>query len=196
MFGSLWKHARILSMHMPARIHTWSRWKIVSGNEFIMNDSICMVKKISSNLQRMLTNVPHKMCAPVQMQSAQMFAEAIVAHINAVRRTTWMILRIESKMFKWYENQKNNYLLKKIYSSRCKRISLTCEQGDMECYRRPASITYHFITLVSNMSLPPTGRVLFTYKGPSWYENIDFDMKILHAQAPANIRRVSDKYFR
>lgn len=91
---------------------------------------------------------------------------------------------------------KNQYLHTQIYSSRCKRISLTCEQGDMECYRRPASITYHFITLVSNMSLPPTGRVLFTYKGPSWYENIDFDMKILHAQAPANIRRVSDKYFR
>lgn len=66
----------------------------------------------------------------------------------------------------------------------------------MECYRRPASITFHFITLVSNMILPPTGRVLFTYKGPSWYENIDFDMKIAHVQATSNIQRASEKFFR
>lgn len=66
----------------------------------------------------------------------------------------------------------------------------------MECYRRPASITFHFITLVSNMILPPTGRVLFTYKGPSWYQNIDFDMKINHAQAPGNVRRGDEKFFR
>lgn len=46
------------------------------------------------------------------------------------------------------------------------------------------------------MSLPPTGRVLFTYKGPSWYENIDFDMKIVHTQAQGNVRRVSDQFFR
>lgn len=82
-----------------------------------------------------------------------------------------------------------------FFSSRCKRISLTCDQGDMECYRRPASITFHFITLVSNMILPPTGRVLFTYKGPSWYENIDFDMKIVHVAA-SNIERANEKFFR
>lgn len=46
------------------------------------------------------------------------------------------------------------------------------------------------------MILPPTGRVLFTYKGPSWYENIDFDMKIIHSQAPSNIQRASEKFFR
>lgn len=66
----------------------------------------------------------------------------------------------------------------------------------MECYRRPASITFHFITLVSNMILPPTGRVLFTYKGPSWYENIDFDMKVAHVQAAGSIERASEKFFR
>lgn len=46
------------------------------------------------------------------------------------------------------------------------------------------------------MSLPPTGRVLFTYKGPSWYENIDFDMKVVHVQAAANIERADEKFFR
>lgn len=45
------------------------------------------------------------------------------------------------------------------------------------------------------MILPPTGRVLFTYKGPSWYENIDFDMKIVHVAA-SNIERANEKFFR
>lgn len=80
--------------------------------------------------------------------------------------------------------------------SRCKRVSMTCEQGDTECLNQPVSITYHFITLVSNLSLPPSGRVLFTYKGPSWFENIDFHMKILHSQAPSNIRKATDRFFR
>lgn len=73
---------------------------------------------------------------------------------------------------------------------------MTCQQGDLECLNQPVSITYHFITLVSHLSLPPNGRVLFTYKGPSWYENIDFDMKVLHAQAPSNVRRADSKFFR
>lgn len=88
------------------------------------------------------------------------------------------------------------HLRKKLFLfSRCKRISMTCEQGDTDCLSQPVSITYHFITLVSNLSLPPSGRVLFTYKGPSWFENIDFDMKVTHTQAASNVRRASDRFF-
>lgn len=50
--------------------------------------------------------------------------------------------------------------------------------------------------MVSNMAIPPAGRVLFTLKGPKSYENIDFDLKIIQSQAPGNVRRVNDKYFR
>lgn len=80
--------------------------------------------------------------------------------------------------------------------SRCKRASLECERGDIDCYRKPATITYHFITLISNLALPPTGRVLFTYKGPNWYQNVDFEMKLVHAQTRSDVKRVSDKSFR
>lgn len=73
---------------------------------------------------------------------------------------------------------------------------MTCEQGDTDCMNQPVSITYHFITLVSSFSLPPNGRVLFTYKGPSWYENIDFHLKIDHVQAPSRIRKATDRFFR
>lgn len=80
--------------------------------------------------------------------------------------------------------------------SRCKRASLECERGDIDCYRKPATITYHFITLISNLALPPTGRILFTYRGPSWYQNVDFEMKLVHAQSRSDVRRADDKYFR
>lgn len=83
-----------------------------------------------------------------------------------------------------------------FHVSRCKRASLECERGDIDCYRKPATITYHFITLISNLALPPTGRILFTYRGPSWYQNVDFEMKLVHAQSRSDVRRADDKYFR
>lgn len=73
---------------------------------------------------------------------------------------------------------------------------MVCEHGDTECFSKPTSYSYNFITLVSNMSVPPTGRGLFTYKGPSWYENIDFDLKIIHSQAPSNVRKATEQFFR
>lgn len=78
-------------------------------------------------------------------------------------------------------------------NSRCRTISNTCE-GE-ECYQKPSTYTYNYITLVSNMLIPPHGRTLFTLRGPSWYNNIDFDLKISNVQAPSNIERVTDHYF-
>lgn len=127
------------------------------------------------------------------MPSVRTFVAAIAAHTKIVHQTILMIHHIKSKCA---ANKIMKNKIKWVIFSRCKRISLTCDQGDVECYRRPASITFHFITLVSDMSLPPTGRVLFTYKGPSWYENIDFDMKIVHVQAAGNIERANEKFFR
>lgn len=80
--------------------------------------------------------------------------------------------------------------------SRCKRISMICEHGDTVCLTKPTSYSYNFITLVSKLSVPPNGRGLFTYKGPSWYENIDFDLKIVHVQAPSYVKSANDQYFR
>lgn len=46
------------------------------------------------------------------------------------------------------------------------------------------------------MSVPPQGRALFTYKGPNWYDNIDFDLKIVHSQAPLDVKKANDQFFR
>lgn len=46
------------------------------------------------------------------------------------------------------------------------------------------------------MPVPPTGRALFNLRGPTWYESIDFDMKLIHVDAPANVRPADERYFR
>lgn len=81
-------------------------------------------------------------------------------------------------------------------SSRCKRNDIRCDYGDNECFRKPSSISYNFITLTSNISLPPQGRALFNLRGPNWYENIDFDLKVVRVDAPPHVQKVTEQYFR
>lgn len=79
--------------------------------------------------------------------------------------------------------------------SRCKRISLLCEQGDIACYQKPSSYTYNFVTIVASTAVPPQGRGLFTLRGPSWYENIDFDFKIIDVRSHIS-QRVDERFFK
>lgn len=71
-----------------------------------------------------------------------------------------------------------------------------CDRDDIECRTKPTSYTYNFITLVSNLSIPPQGRGLFSLKGPSFYENVDFDLRIVNIQGPGHIQKATDHYFR
>ncbi|XP_038110721.1 fibulin-1 isoform X3 [Culex quinquefasciatus] len=80
-------------------------------------------------------------------------------------------------------------------SNRCRRTTKYCNPGDTECLRKPTSYSYNFITLVSNMPVPPSGRALFNLRGPAWYEAIDFDLKLLSVDAPPNVRPVDQRFF-
>ncbi|XP_039970142.1 fibulin-2 isoform X1 [Bactrocera tryoni] len=77
--------------------------------------------------------------------------------------------------------------------NRCRLTNNLCE-GD-ECYSKPSAYTYNFITLVSKLMIPPEGRIVFTLRGPIWYDDIDFDLKIINIQASANIEKASDNHF-
>uniref|UniRef100_A0A1B0CWY4 Putative latent-transforming growth factor beta-binding protein 4 n=1 Tax=Lutzomyia longipalpis TaxID=7200 RepID=A0A1B0CWY4_LUTLO len=79
--------------------------------------------------------------------------------------------------------------------NRCKRLSLLCDRDDLECFTRPSSYSYNFITLVANMSVPPAGRALFNLKGPNWYDNIDFFLRVVRVDAPAGIQPATDGSF-
>ncbi|TMW47301.1 hypothetical protein DOY81_007621 [Sarcophaga bullata] len=45
------------------------------------------------------------------------------------------------------------------------------------------------------MIVPPEGRTFFSLKGPDWYDDIEFDMKIVKIQAAANIERATNNHF-
>lgn len=43
--------------------------------------------------------------------------------------------------------------------------------------------------------MPPDGRTIFTLRGPAWYDDIDFDLKIIRIQAATNIEKATENYF-
>ncbi|XP_058457725.1 fibulin-1 isoform X3 [Malaya genurostris] len=80
-------------------------------------------------------------------------------------------------------------------NNRCRRTTKYCNPGDLECLRKPTSYSYNFITLVSNMPVQPSGRALFNLRGPTWYEAIDFDLKVVSVDAPPNVRPADQRFF-
>ncbi|GAB0091034.1 fibulin-1 [Sergentomyia squamirostris] len=89
----------------------------------------------------------------------------------------------------------SGYVLDYERRNRCKRISLLCERDDFECFTRPSSYSFNFITLTSNLSVPVNGRALFNLKGPNWYDNIDFFLRIVRADVPPNVLSATDASF-
>lgn len=82
-------------------------------------------------------------------------------------------------------------------ASRCKRASLFCREGDTECLRLPSSISFNFITFVSNLAIPPVGYIdLFTMRGPLWSSSsVRFKLDVLNSRAPAGISAVTKDFF-
>ncbi|KAJ6646501.1 Fibulin-1 [Pseudolycoriella hygida] len=90
-------------------------------------------------------------------------------------------------------NCPSDFMIDPEKKNRCKRISLYCDQQDTECFQRPSSYSYNFITLVANLALPPQGRTFFNLKGPHWYENIDFELKVVRTQP--HVQNVNERFF-
>uniref|UniRef100_A0A182JMQ3 EGF-like domain-containing protein n=1 Tax=Anopheles atroparvus TaxID=41427 RepID=A0A182JMQ3_ANOAO len=79
--------------------------------------------------------------------------------------------------------------------NRCERSNRYCNVGDTECIRRPHSYSYNFLTIVSNIPVPPEGRGLFTLAGPQQFELIEFDLKLVSVDAAPHVRPVDMYYF-
>jgi len=82
-------------------------------------------------------------------------------------------------------------------ASRCKRESLYCQEGDTECLRLPSSISFNFITFVSNLAIPPAGYIdLFTMRGPLWpNSSVRFKLDMLDSRASARINKATKDFF-
>lgn len=70
----------------------------------------------------------------------------------------------------------SNFSFSFRFSVRCKRLSFTCRQGDLECLNAPLSLSYNFLTFPSNVKIPTD---LFSMAGPyasektfDWYLNV------------------------
>ncbi|XP_037732235.1 fibulin-1 isoform X1 [Drosophila subpulchrella] len=85
------------------------------------------------------------------------------------------------------------YAIDSDQKNRCRQNTNFCE-GE-ECYTQPSAYTYNFITFVSKLMIPPEGRTIFTLRGPLWYDNIDFDLKIVRIQATSNVKRATSMHF-
>ena len=92
----------------------------------------------------------------------------------------------------------NKFILLTLFSSRCKKRTLYCRRGDLDCERQPLSYSYNFLPLVSNMTMPASGQVdLFTMRGPLWSTaSVQFSLDLESVRAPSGTQSASRSFFR
>ncbi|XP_054280638.1 fibulin-1-like isoform X1 [Macrosteles quadrilineatus] len=81
------------------------------------------------------------------------------------------------------------YIKDTQHKNRCKRITMSCRDGDTECLEKPLTYTFHFITLVSNLTTRAEGPLdLFMMRGPVWSStNVAFDLQLDKVHAPPSV---------
>ncbi|XP_026730463.1 fibrillin-1 [Trichoplusia ni] len=76
---------------------------------------------------------------------------------------------------------------------RCNKVERVCQAGDWKCAQQPTTISYNFITFVSNLYIPDSKLKLFTMRGPVWpFAKMRFVLRIVDVNAPPNIKRKAD----
>nr|XP_049705721.1 fibulin-2 [Helicoverpa armigera] len=76
---------------------------------------------------------------------------------------------------------------------RCNKIGRVCPVGDWNCAHQPTTISYNFITFVSNLYIPESMLKLFTMRGPVWpYVKMRFELKVVNVNTPPSVKRKAD----
>ncbi|CAH1643971.1 unnamed protein product [Spodoptera littoralis] len=76
---------------------------------------------------------------------------------------------------------------------RCNKVEKVCQPGDWNCAHQPTTISYNFITFVSNLYIPDTKLKLFTMRGPVWaYIKMRFELKLVSVNAPPSVKRKAE----
>jgi fibulin 1/2 len=73
---------------------------------------------------------------------------------------------------------------------------MLCDHDDYDCFRKPTSYSYNFISMVPNMTVPLQGTGLFNLQTTVWSQELDFDLKIEHIHAAPHVERVTEHFFR
>ncbi|KAG0431397.1 hypothetical protein HPB47_021813 [Ixodes persulcatus] len=76
--------------------------------------------------------------------------------------------------------------------SRCKRKARDCAQSNTTCLDQPVSLSYNYYTLVSNMKIPPSGKLdFFTMRGPRFsFSTVHFELEVIEATASSRAHGV------
>lgn len=88
-----------------------------------------------------------------------------------------------------------DYMIDPNKKNRCRRISMSCNQGDLECLQKPSAYSHNFITLAADMTVPPSGRALFNLKGQGYYQHTEFTLRLVDARAPGGVVKAREDYF-
>ncbi|EFN68423.1 Fibrillin-2 [Camponotus floridanus] len=94
-------------------------------------------------------------------------------------------------------NCPSGYHRDNLRKNRCVRSSRYCRVNDQACLRLPSHYSYNFITFVSMLPIPPTGRLeLFTMRGSHQPDStIQFTMALVDVRAPPGIARATESCF-
>lgn len=82
------------------------------------------------------------------------------------------------------------------FNSRCKRISMLCDHDDYDCFRKPTSYSFNFISMVPNMTVPVQGTGLFNLQTTVWAHDLEFDIKIENIYSPPHVEKASEHFFK
>jgi fibulin 1/2 len=89
------------------------------------------------------------------------------------------------------------YQKESSHSNRCKRTSRRCRSTDFVCLRKPVSISFNFMSLISNLQVGGSGIDLFTMQSAR-YEQITtkFTLKVINIIAQPGVTPVTKSSFR
>ncbi|XP_029851567.2 fibulin-1 isoform X2 [Ixodes scapularis] len=84
------------------------------------------------------------------------------------------------------------YIRDTDHKTRCKRKARDCAQSNTTCLDQPVSLSYNYYTLVSNMKIPPSGRLdFFTMRGPRFsFSTVHFELEVIEATASSRAHGV------
>ena len=84
-----------------------------------------------------------------------------------------------------------------LFQTRCRRTSTKCKSGDLPCLRKPVSISYNFIALISNLRVRGAGVNLFTMQSAKYRMlTTKFTLTVKSVRAPHGVVPASSDNFR
>lgn len=81
------------------------------------------------------------------------------------------------------------------FFSKCKKFKPKCKINDFECFRRPNIISYRFVSIASNMTIPDQGVEVFNLRTTAWNKYQDIELNFIRVKAPLRVEKATNYIF-